>query len=264
MSFERLMLVEHAGAEEEIDLLKLLNSGGWIGLSWAVDWIAFRGKTIEEFDNDEAIARHDDAANQLVKCLQRLQSNLRSGEQLMMVVGEWLDVDDAGNPEWWKVLVDPNDFGTNRYFLDLTGGEDIVGGGTADLIGMTRSWTNVRISADFILENWPPTEGTSVLAKKMPAPMPLRTRPPQDRVKAKTVEIIAAFPAELVRPTFEEVTVLLRDCFPSITNDQCTETYRDLRTDDIRPGARRGTRLPDRKARFENFRQKMRPADSRN
>ena len=247
--------------DENVDLLELLSSEVWIGLTWAVDWIAFRGSPISQLDEKTYNARLYSAAKNIIKRLAQDETDLKPGEELPLAKGVWEGSDGpdtyAKDLVWSNASIDVDDYDQGYYVLDLTG-SDVDDGSTGALVARGKSWHRIRVLSRFVLEEWPPAMAGSTRVEKPPHKRP-HPRPPSDHsVEQKIRKFIGCCPPEIAPLSFVRMYKLLMDQFDQITHAQAERLYRLQRSDRIKPGPRRGPRRKGAEEIFEQFREKMR------
>jgi hypothetical protein len=255
---ERRTQIEEPASYQAVDLEVLLKDEAWIGLTWAVDWIAFRGMSFEHLDEDAYNASIDEAARQMISRLAQLESNLPPGTPLKLAKGVWEGEEhlpDAYPTEllWGDASLDIADYDRGKYVLVLTGSHD-SDGATGALIGRCKSWVRISVTTKFIRKHWPPAPRSAI------GELPKSHFCSDAEVMREVKKIVAACPPEIMPLPKDKMLLILRHRCPGVTKKQCQSAYESGKG----KGPRLGRSREETRKLYEEFIQKMTAAEFRN
>lgn len=232
----------------------------WIGVSEAIDWIAFRGKLAPERDYGR---RLDEAASSLIRTLADLDPYYV--DDLVQGIRN-----DGSNPVQtmvpiphgvWPVTTHlEGDEGTSTYHLLLVDSVSELGGA---LVARDHEFDQLRIRTFFVQENWPKgTNNARPVKRANKDAATQRKSYSEAQAKRFAQRTISSTPKVLAPLTSEEMELIVRGRYPNVPRDVVRALFVELRPSNwpSKQGPR-GPRQKDRTSRFEEFREEILAAD---
>lgn len=224
--------------------------GAWIGAGAALEWIAMRGQEIPESNYGE---RYDNAAEALVSALTDMPPEIAESLVRGQSVSEPDSPLDAVPAGIWPLTAcrEGHENGKPYFLIGVDGTEEWEGA----ILGLDRGYRRVQVRTSFLLEYWPPDH---------PAIEPKRKRKRFAIAELRQLieKIIAKTPPELEPLRKSEIAEITQKCMPEAPRDVVRKILGELKPDS-KTGPL-GARDQGRKARIEEFGEKMLSAKLRN